>query len=125
MNKIILVIGILVFFEGIAIMVWPDIYRKVVEFFVKGKLLYAASATKIAFGAIFLMAVTSCRENWRWVVMLLGLLMCIGGTSAFFIKLEKLKALMGWFIKRSDFAYRVIGLLAVGLGGLIAYAAWA
>ena len=123
MSFIILITGILVIIEGLSIMVWPASYRKAVDFFLKGKMIYLAAIIKIALGAVFLMAVRDCRQGWRWVIFLIGLMMCMGSTAAFFIKFEKLKLLLGWLQRRSNFFYRLLALFATALGGIIAYAA--
>ena len=123
MSFIILITGILVIIEGLSILVWPASYRKSVDFFLRGKMIYLAATLKIALGAVFLMAVTDCRQGWRWVIFLIGLLMCMSSTAVFFIKLEKLKTLLGWLQRRSDFFYRLLALFATALGAVIAYAA--
>ena len=123
MSFIILITGILIIIEGLSILVWPASYRKAVDVFLKGKMIYLAAIIKIALGAVFLMAVTDCRQGWKWVIFLIGLLMCMGSTATFFIKLEKLKLLLGWFQRRSNFFYRLLAIFATALGAVIAYAA--
>lgn len=123
MNKVIFVIGILAIIEGIAMNVRPDLYRKVIGLFNKGKIFYLAAILKIVFGVILLMSVTSCKKQMQLVILILGACAVIGGTAMFFISGSKLKSFFAWFSSRGNWFYRALGLLAIALGCLFIYSA--
>ena len=121
MRVIILIIGAMIGVEGIGLLVKPGIYPGMLEFLAKGKLIYGAAVLKIVFGVVFLMLALHCTVPW--IIIVFGLLTCLAGVLMFVIKLDKLKACFNWGRRRSQTTFRLLGVIALAIGGIIIYAA--
>ncbi|MCK4999048.1 MAG: hypothetical protein KAS23_05920 [Anaerohalosphaera sp.] len=121
MSKVIFVIAIMAILEGVALIVRPDIYKKIVEFFSRGKMTWFAALLNIIVGVILLMAVTICKPQMQWLILTIGVVSCVGGTAMFFIKQAKLKSLFVWLSCRGNWFYRIVGLLEIALGSVLIY----
>ena len=121
MDLFIKIIGGLIIIEGIVLLIKPGVYPKLVSFFTKGKLMYVALVLKAAIGVVFLISALSCKMPW--IIITFGLLILFGSLWIFTIKQEKLKRFLSWLQQRSPTFFRVMGLVALVLGGILIYAA--
>lgn len=121
MRVAVLVFGILIVLEGVLLLVKPQVYNKAAAFFAKGRLMYAAAIIKIAIGVFLLVAATRCER--QLIIILLGLI--AGGSGVIMLGLDKvkLKKMFEWWSVRPKIVVRVLGILAMALGGLIIYSA--
>ena len=121
LRAIVFGVGVLCVLEGLAIVIKPGFYRKAIEIFTKGKLAYISPPLKTAFGVLFLISATSCKKTA--IIIVLGLITCAAGIAMFAMGLAKLKGFLNWLKIRPDWFLRLVGVLAVLLGVLMAYAA--
>ena len=121
MRIAVVVFGILIALEGILLLVKPQIYGKVAGFFAKGKLVYIAALLKVAFGVFMLVAAMSCDRQLIMIVM--GLIAGGAGVTMLGLGQGKLKKIFEWWSSRPKFVIRILGILAMAIGGLILYAA--
>ena len=121
MPKVIFAIGILIVLEGIVLLLRPDIYKRVLEYFVKGMILYLAGVLKIVFGIVFLISAMSC--NIPWIIIAMGIIALAGGVWVFAVKLEKVQSMISWLLEKPPLAIRLLGGLALLFGGVIIWAA--
>ena len=122
MENVILIIGIAIVLEGVGLAVWPGFFKKVIEFFIKGKIIYSAAMLRILLGIVFLVAAQSCGHPW--IVIALGIILLGAGAGMFAIKLEKLKSFVGFWAKQSLLTLRFLSIWAFLIGALVIYAAW-
>jgi len=121
MRVAVVVFGILVVLEGVLLLVKPEVYSKAVAILSKGKLVYIAALLKIVVGVFMLVAAMSC--NRQMIMIVLGLLAGGTGVTMLGISQIKLKKIFEWWSVRPKFVIRVLGILAMAVGGLIIYAA--
>lgn len=121
MDKVILVIGLVIIAEGISVIIKPQWILKVAKLFTKGPFIYLPGLLRIALGVVFLMAFRECKI-W-WLILTLGIITIASGVLLVVIKPKKLRSIIEWWTKRSMFTLRIMGLLAVAGGGVIAYGA--
>ena len=121
LRTIVFIVGLVCVLEGIVIVIKPGFYRKAIGVFVTGKLVYASAPLKTAFGALFLVAGTSCAKPD--VIITLGVITCVAGIAMFTIGVSKLKGFLNWWGARPDWLFRLLGVVAILLGLLIAYGA--
>ena len=121
MDLFIKIMGGLIIIEGIVLLIKPVVYPKLVSFFTKGKLMYAALLLKAAIGIVFLISALSCKMPW--IIITFGLLILFGSLWMFTVKQEKLKRFLSWLQQRSTTFFRVMGLVSLVLGGILIYAA--
>ncbi|MCF7956641.1 MAG: hypothetical protein K9M75_12630 [Phycisphaerae bacterium] len=121
MRVAVIVFGILVVLEGILLVVKPQVYSRLAAFFAKGRLMYLAALLKIAVGVFLLIATTSCDR--KLIMIILGLIS--GGSGVIMLGLGrvKLKKMFEWWALKPKIVIRIMGILAMAIGGLIIYAA--
>jgi hypothetical protein len=87
----------------------------------KGKLIYVAALLKSAIGIVLLISALSC--NKPWIVITFGLLALFAGILMLTSKIEKTRAFLDWWRQLSLTTFRVFGIIAIALGGILIYAA--
>ena len=121
MNLVVRLIGIVFVVVMIVYLVKPDVMKWLMESFQKGKRLYFAGLIRFVLAIVFLLAATKC--NKPKVIGAFGILFTIGGLLIFVIPLEKLKAYIGWWQKRSVLLLRVMTIIGLAIGAIIIYSA--
>ena len=119
MDKVILAIGILIMFEGVLLIVKPKIYKKLIAFFMRGRMIYLAGVIRLVLGVLFLVSAMSCKKPW--LIIAFGVLLLISGTLTFVIKLEKIKAMLNWFSQKSLVTIRLLAIIAIAIGAVLAW----
>ena len=120
MDKVVLVIGIVIILWGIWVVIKPGIVKEIITR-LKGPLVYLPALLRVALGVIFLISVGDPRSEW--VIMALGIIFFTAGIAMFMIKPAKLRRFFQWWANRAPLTIRVLGIIAVAVGGVIAYAA--
>ena len=121
MKTFIFIVGLVILLLGVAILIKPQVSKKLFHFIAKGKRIYLVGILRIALGVLFLIGALSC--SIPWLIILFGILSCASGLTIFAMKIEKLKAILNWFDQKSLSFIRLIAILAMLIGALIAYAA--
>jgi len=121
MHIAIRILGIVFVVLAIVYFLKPEIIKWLIEFFKQGKRLYIAGIIRFVLAIVFLLAANQC--NKPKVIGTFGVLFIISGLSVFIIRLEKLKAYIGWWQKQTELALRAISLVTLAIGILIIYSA--
>ena len=114
-------LGIVFALVGIVYLLRPDIMKWLMEFFKQGKRIYFAGLIRFALAVVFLVGARECKRFW--VIFALGLLFIISGMLVFIIPLEKIKAYISWWQKKSPLILRIMALIALAVGAIIIYSA--
>jgi small-conductance mechanosensitive channel len=99
----------------------PNVMKKMISFWRKGKNIYAGALLRVLFGVIFLWSVTQARLPW--VIYILGILMLLGAALIFILGLEKTKKILDWWDKKPHSVLRLIAILILAIGVLVIYSA--
>ena len=121
MDIVIQSLGILFALVGIVYLLRPDIMKWLMEFFKQGKRIYFAGVIRFALAVVFLVGARECKHFW--VIFVFGILFIISGLLVFIIPLEKIKAYIGWWQKKSPLLLRLMALIALAIGAVIIYSA--
>lgn len=121
MIMLIKLIGILIFCMGIFMMVRPEVARKMISFWLRGKNLYLGGIIRLVLGILFLIAAYSARLPG--LMFVIGFLALIGGILIFALGLDRTKAMVNRFKQLPDPVLRLMMLLVLVFGALIVYAA--
>ena len=121
MDKIIKGLGIVFVLVGVVYLLRPDVMKWLMEFFKQGKRMYFAGLIRFALAIVFLVGARECKRFW--VIFAFGILFIISGLLVFIIPLEKIKAYIGWWQKKSPLLLRVIALIGLAFGAIIIYSA--
>ncbi|MFC1677396.1 DUF2065 family protein [Planctomycetota bacterium] len=119
MNLAIKIIGGCIAFMGILYLIKPDIMKKVIEFFKKGKRVYLAAILRFALAITFLVGATQCRIPWG--IIAFGIVFIISGLLIFMLRAEKIKGILDWYSKQPNLILRFLGLIVSAIGLLILY----
>lgn len=115
------VVGIVFVFASLVYLLKPDVMKRILEFFKKGKRLYIAGLIRFALAIVFLLAAREC--DITWVIVVFGILFLIEGLLIFILGPEKIRAMIDWWQKQSVLLLRVIAVIALAIGGVIIYSA--
>jgi len=118
--SVVSIIGLAVLLEGVLFLIKPGALKVILRFFAKGRNLYIAGAIRIVLGIVFLYYAQSCRISW--LILVLGIVLCVSGLAFFGIKIEKLKAILNWWEQRSTITLRIIAIATVAIGAVLIYA---
>ncbi len=121
MDIVIQSLGIVFVLVGIVYLLRPDVMKWLMEFFKQGKRIYFAGLIRFALAIVFLVGARECKRFW--VIFAFGILFIISGLLVFIIPLEKIKAYIGWWQKKSPLLLRLMALIALAIGAIIIYSA--
>ena len=121
MKTFIFIVGMIILLLGVAILIKPQLTKKLFHFIAKGKRIYLIGILRIILGVLFLIGALSC--SIPWLIILFGILFCVSGLTIFAMKFERLKAIMNWFDQKPVSFMRLMGIIALLIGALITYAA--
>ena len=121
MKTFIFIVGLIVLLLGVAILIKPQVSKKLFNFIAKGKRIYLVGILRIVLGVLFLIGALSC--DYYWIIIFFGILFCASGLTIFAMKLEKLKAVLNWFDRKPLSFIRLMGIIALLIGAIITYAA--
>ena len=103
----------------LAILVKPQILRRITNFFFIGSRLYLAGVVRIIFGILLLILASQARF-WAYIVIM-GLLATAAGISLFFIPLRRTKKLMQRLQQQSSLKLRLFAIIGLVLWALLVY----
>jgi len=114
-------LGILFALIGILYLLRPDIIKRLMEFFKKGKRIYLAGLIRFALAVVFLLGAGECDQ--KWVIAAFGILFLMGGLLIFMLGPEKIRRILDWYQNQSTLIFRVIALIVLAVGAIIIYSA--
>ncbi|MGB2864129.1 MAG: hypothetical protein WBC05_12440 [Sedimentisphaerales bacterium] len=114
-------LGILFVLMGIAYLLRPDIIKKLMGFFKKGKRIYFAGLLRFALAVVFLVGARECR--YFWIVFASGIIFLIGGLLIFMLGPEKIRRILDWYEQQPALIFRVIALVVLAFGAIIIFSA--
>lgn len=116
MTFIIALIGTLFFAIGFLVLLNPSKFKWFLTTLTSRR-IYAASLFRILIGIVFLYSAPETRAPL--FIRLLGVLFILGGLLAPALGHARSEAIAAWWVKRSDTALRLWGLLTMLLGGAV------
>lgn len=119
MQGIIAAIGLLIVLEGILFLINPELLKKMINFFIKGKLIYIGGVIRVILAILFL--TIASKTSHPWITVIFGIVFIIGAIVIFAVDLEKLKTMLRWWLKQPDSMIRIVGTMALIIGLIIFY----
>ena len=118
---IVAAVGVFMVLFGVGVGVLPGVLRDFVQSVQTPKVLYGAVAARIVIGAVFIFASSTC--SWPLAIGTIGVVILVAGFAGLFIGMQRIEALVAWFLKFSDNVLRAWAVIAMIFGGFIVYAA--
>ena len=112
-------LGIVIMAFGVIYLISPDVTKKYMTFWTKGKRIYAGGSLSFLIGIILLLAASQCRV--AWYVALIGIVSLIKGIALVALGPEKCSAKIDWWTAKPPAVLRLLGLFALALGALLIY----
>ena len=113
--------GIIFTLMGIAYLLRPDIIKKLMGFFKKGKRIYFAGLIRFALAVIFLIAARECR--YSLIIIASGLIFLAGGLLIFILGPEKIRRIFDWYEQQPDIVFQVIAVVVLVFGMIVIFSA--
>ena len=114
-------LGILFTLMGIVYLLMPDIIKKLMGFFKKGKRIYLAGLTRFSLAVIFLVAARECR--YFWIILASGIIFLISGLLIFMLAPDKIRRILDWYQDQPNLIFRIIALVVLVFGVIIVFSA--
>ena len=102
---------------GIAYLLRPDIIKKLMGYFKKGKRIYLAGLIRFALAVVFFVAARECR--YPWIIFASGLIFLVGGLLIFLLGPEKIRRILEWYQEQPTLIFRIIALIVLLFGVII------
>ncbi len=118
---IVAAVGVFMVLFGVGVGVLPGVLRDFVQSVQSPKVLYGAVAARIVIGAVFILASSTC--SWPLAIGTIGVVILVAGFAGLFIGVQRIEALVAWFLKFSDNVLRAWAVIATIFGVFIVYAA--
>jgi len=115
------IVGIVFIAAGILYILKPDVLKRLIEFFKKGPRMYVAGLIRFALAVVFLVGAGDCRE--KWVIAGFGIIFLISGLLVLMLGPRRLRGMLEWFQKQPAMLIRIVGVIALAIGAVIAYSA--
>ena len=122
--RIVLVIkslGILFTLMGIAYLLRPEIIKKLMGFFKKGKRIYFPGLVRFVLAVVFLIAARECR--YSLIIIASGLIFLTGGLLIFILGPKKIRRIFDWYEQQPDIIFQVIAVVVLVFGMIVIFSA--
>jgi uncharacterized protein YjeT (DUF2065 family) len=115
-----LVIGVVIVLQGLAGLVAPDAFAKLVREIQEPPVLYLAALVRVAFGVVLIAAAPGSRAPTG--LRTLGALITVGGLLTPFFGVEFARAVLAWWSEGGAAVVRGWACAALAIGVFIIYA---
>lgn len=121
MDIVVKCLGVVILLLGIVYLLKPDVVKWLMRFFKQGRRMYFAAVLRLALAVIFLLAARECDRSW--VIVTFGIIFIMSAVLIFAMGIERLRALLDWYLKQPLLIFRVIALIVLAVGAIIIYSA--
>jgi len=121
MNIAIKSLGILIALMGIVYLLRPEIIKRLMNFFKKGRRIYLPGLLRFALAVVFFLGARECR--YFWAIFASGMIFLTGGLLIFMLGPERIRRILDWYQEQPILVFRVIALIVLAFGAIIIYSA--
>jgi hypothetical protein len=120
MSLVVVTIGALIVVIGIAILLAPEILKKILVRLLETDRFYVIAILRIVIGVLFLLAAGSTR--FPMFITIMGFFFILAGVLIPVIGSGRLKAFASWWLERGNAVIRLWALIAIALGAAFVWA---
>ena len=121
MAIVIKIIGVFFILVAILLISKPDVMKRLMQFFKKGRRLYLAGLIRIALAIVFFLSAREC--DIGWLILVFGILFLLSGILIFTLGLARSKSILEWFETKPVLLLRLFALIIAAMGAAVIYAA--
>lgn len=114
-------LGIILALIAIFYMLRPNLAKRLMTFFQKGRRIYLDGIINLSLGTFFLAGAHQCR--YPWIIIVCAIVFLVEGLLIFSIGSDKTNFIIDWGRERSDELFQFMGLLIGALGIIIIFSA--
>jgi uncharacterized protein YjeT (DUF2065 family) len=119
MQIVIKSLGIVLALIAVIYMLRPDIAKKIMIFFQKGRRIYFDGIINLSLAVIFFAGANQCR--YSWVILVCGIIFLAEALMIFGLGSKKANVILDLGLEQSDELYRFFGLLIGSMGVIIVF----
>jgi hypothetical protein len=123
MNIVIVIksLGIIFALIGLGYLLRPDVMKRLMEFFKKGRRIYFPGLLRLALAVVFFVGARECR--YFWVILAAGIIFLAGALLIFVLGPEKIRRILDWYQEQPTLIFRVIAVIVLVFGMIIIFSA--
>ena len=123
MNMVIAIksLGIIFALIGVAYLLRPDIIKRLMGFFKKGRRIYLPGLLRFALAVVFFVAARECR--YPWMIFAAGIIFLTGGRLIFLLGPESIRRILDWYQEQPMLIFRVVAVIVLLFGAVIIFSA--
>ena len=107
-------LGIIVALISVVYMLRPDMAKRFIGLFQKGKRIYLDGVINCALAAVLLIGARDCK--YPWVLIVCGSVFLVEGLIIFILGPEKTRPLLDWSLEQPEELFQFLGLFLGFLG---------
>ena len=117
MSAIVVIVGLIIFGMGIAVLIQPGTLRKMLQVFLAKHWWSLVTVIRVVVGILLMLAASKSRAPT--FIIAVGILFVLSGTPLPLLGTPRIERLAGWWLERSNTTLRLWGLLAAAFGAVI------
>ncbi|MHC4425375.1 MAG: hypothetical protein ACYSYV_04665 [Planctomycetota bacterium] len=119
MNIVIVIksLGIIFALIGVGYLLRPDVMKRLMGFFKKGKRIYFPGLIRFALAVVFFLGARECR--YFWIIFASGVIFLTGGLLIFVLGPEKIRRILDWYQEQPTLIFRIIAVIVLVFGVII------
>jgi uncharacterized protein YjeT (DUF2065 family) len=110
-------LGMLFSLMGIVYLLRPEIIKKLMAFFKKGKRIYFSGLVRFVLAVVFFLGARECRSFW--IIFVSGVIFLGGGLLIFLLGPEKIRRILDWYRDQPTLIFRIIAGIVLAFGVII------
>lgn len=121
MHIVIKSLGIVLALIAVVYMLRPDIARRLMTFFQKGRRIYIDGIINLFLAVAFFAGARQCR--YPWVIFVCGIVFLAEALLIFGLGTKEKNFILDWSREQSDETFQFIGLLIGAMGAIVVFSA--
>jgi hypothetical protein len=114
------VVGIIIIAVAIILIVRTEVLEKFIKYILdEDKMIYFGGVIRLIIGAFLLLAASQCKIPL--LILVLGIIILASGILVFLLGTDRVKKALGWILERPPIIKRLIPVIALLFGALLAY----
>ncbi len=110
-------LGMIITLMGVAYLFRPDLIKRLMGFFKKGRRIYLPGALRLALAVVFFLGTRECR--YPRMIFASGIIFLAGGLLIFTLGAERIRRMLDWYEGQPILVFRVIALIVLIFGAII------
>ena len=114
-------LGIVLALVAVVYMLRPDIAKKLMIFFQKGRRIYIDGIINFSLAVVFFAGARQCR--YPWIIFVCGIIFLVESLLIFGLGIKEINFILDWSLEQSDGTFQFIGLLIGAMGAIVVFSA--